>query len=163
MINYVKPHPCGYLGDPGKPCRCLPGQINQYSKRISGPIIDRIDLHIEFSPVTVEKLTGEIKSETSKAVRKRIQRARDIQTKRYKKTKLVCNSDLNTKDIKELIPISSDCVKLLRQAVSSLQLSARTYYRTIKTARTIADLGEEKEISTSHIAEALQYRPKYEN
>lgn len=163
LVAASNPCPCGYLGDPGKPCRCLPGQINQYSKRISGPIIDRIDLHIEFSPVTVEKLTGEIKSETSKAVRKRIQKARDIQTKRYKKTKLVCNNDLNTKDIKELIPISSDSTKLLRQAVSSLQLSARTYYRTIKTARTIADLDGVRDVSVPHIAEALQYRHKDKN
>ncbi len=141
----------------------MPGQIMQYKKRLSGPIVDRIDLHIELPPVQVEKLTGNINSESSDSVRKRVQKARDIQTKRYKKTGTICNSDLNTKDIKELIYLSEDCLKLLRQAVSTMHLSARTYYRTIKVARTIADLSGEKEISVSHIAEALQYRPKEEN
>jgi len=132
----------------------------QYKKRISGPIVDRIDLHIDLPPVKVEKLTGSFKSESSKDVRHRVQKARDIQTRRYKKTKLVCNNDLNSKDIKERIHLSEDCLKLLRQAVSTMSLSARTYYRSIKVARTIADLEEEKEISISYVAEALQYRPK---
>lgn len=163
LIAASNPCYCGFLGDPMKKCRCLPGQILQYKKRISGPIIDRIDLHIDLPPVKVEKLTGKIKAESSKIVKKRVQKARDLQTRRYKKTKLVCNSDLNSKDIKELIPLSAECLQLLRQAVSTMYLSARTYYRTIKVARTIADLSGEKNISVSHIAEALQYRPKEEN
>lgn len=163
LIAASNPCPCGYLGDPKKHCHCLPGQINQYKKRISGPIIDRIDLHIDLPPVQVEKLTGDIKSESSKEVKNRVQKARDAQTKRYKKTKLVCNGDLNAKDIKELIILNDDCLKLLRQAVTTMNLSARSYYRTIKVARTIADLSGEKEIIVSHIAEALQYRPREEN
>lgn len=163
LVAASNPCPCGYLGDPVKKCHCMPGQISQYKKRISGPIVDRIDLHIDLPPVQVEKLTGKIQSESSKAVKRRVQKARDIQTKRYKKTKMVCNSDLNSKDIKELIPLSVDCLQLLRQAVSTMHLSARTYYRTIKVARTIGDLSGEKNILVSHIAEALQYRPKEEN
>lgn len=163
LVAASNPCPCGFLGDPVKKCRCMPGQILQYKKRLSGPIVDRIDLHIELPPVKVDKLTGEIKSESSDSVRKRVQKARDIQTKRYKKTGKTCNSDLNTKEIKELIILSDDCLKLLRQAVSTMHLSARTYYRTIKVARTIADLSGEKEICVTHIAEALQYRPKEEN
>lgn len=163
LVAASNPCPCGFLGDPVKKCRCMPGQIMQYRKRLSGPIVDRIDLHIELPSVQVEKLTGSIKSESSESVKKRVQKARDIQTKRYRKTGKTCNSDLNTKEIKELITLSDDCLKLLRQAVSTLHLSARTYYRTIKVARTIADLSGEKDIVVSHIAEALQYRPKEEN
>jgi len=163
LIAASNPCPCGYLGDPKKHCRCLPGQINQYKKRISGPIIDRIDLHVDLPPVRIEKLTGEGKSESSKEVKKRVQSARNLQTKRYKKTKLVCNGDLNARDIKELIDLSSECLKLLRQAAAAMNLSARSYYRTIKVARTITDLEKEKEIAVSHIAEALQYRPREEN
>lgn len=167
LVAASNPCPCGFFGDPVKKCYCLPGQISQYKKRISGPITDRIDLHIDLPPVRVEKLTGKISGEPSKSVRKRVQKARDIQNKRFRKIKtpgrpgrLVCNSDLSSKDIKELISISSQCLTLLRQAVSAMHLSARTYYRTIKVAQTIADLENEKEISVQHLAEALQYRPK---
>ncbi len=162
LISASNPCPCGYFSDPIRRCRCLPGQISQYQKRLSGPIIDRIDLHIDLPPVKVEKLTGVIQSESSKVVKKRVQKARDLQTRRYKKTKIVCNSDLSSKDIKEMIILSDDCSKLLRQAVTSLHLSARTYFRSIKIARTIADLEGEKNISVSHIGESLQYRPKVE-
>lgn len=160
LIAASNPCPCGYWGDPIKHCRCLPGQIAQYQKKISGPIIDRIDLHINLPPVRVDKLTGDFQSESSKKIKKRVQQARDIQTKRFRKSELVCNSDLNAKNIKEMIKLTPECIKLLRQAVSTLHLSARIYYRTIKIARTIADLAGEKEISISHMAESLQYRPK---
>lgn len=160
LVAASNPCPCGYWGDPVRRCRCLPGQILQYQKRISGPIMERIDLHIDLPPVQAEKLTNELKSETSKMVKKRVQKARNIQTRRYKKTRFVCNNDLGTREIKEMLPVSSECLKLLRQAVTTLHLSARTYYRTIKIARTIADLEGVKDIGPSHIAEALQYRPK---
>lgn len=163
LIGASNPCPCGYFGDLVNRCRCLPGQIMQYRKKISGPILDRIDLHIDVPSVPVEKLSQEAKSESSGLVRKRVQKARDIQTKRLKGTKRVCNNDLTAKDIKEILSLSTDCLALLRQAVSTLHLSARTYYRVIKVARTIADLGSEKNIAPTHIAEALQYRPKDEN
>ncbi len=162
LVAASNPCPCGYMGDPVKKCHCMPGQIMLYKKRVSGPIIDRIDLHIDLPPVAIEKLTGKIQSESSKAVKKRVQKARDLQTRRYRKTKMVCNSDLNSKDIKELISLSTGCLQLLRQAVATMHLSARTYYRMIKVARTIADLENEKIISVHHLAEALQYRPKEE-
>ena len=160
LIAASNPCPCGFLGDPVKHCRCLPGQISRYQKRISGPIMDRIDLHIELPPVPVDKLMDGIKSETSQKVRARVQKARDHQTRRFKKTSLVCNSDMSAKVLKELVPLTSECMNLLRQAVSTLHLSARNYTRVIKVARTIADLIDEKEVKVGHLAEALQYRQK---
>jgi len=160
LVAASNPCPCGYLGDPKKTCRCLPGQISQYKKRISGPIIDRIDMHIDLPPVETEKLIVDSKSESSNEVKKRVQAARNLQTLRYRKTKLACNGDLSVKDIKEFITLDKDCMMILRQAAEIMGLSARSYYRTIKVARTIADLDNEKNIAVSHLAEALQYRPK---
>ncbi len=160
LIAASNPCPCGFLGDPVKNCRCLPGQISQYQKRISGPIMDRIDLHIELPPVPVDKLMDGIKSETSQKVRVRVQKARDHQTRRFTKTNLTCNSDMTAKVLKELVPLTGECMNLLRQAVNTLHLSARNYTRVIKVARTIADLNEEKTVKLEHLAEALQYRQK---
>lgn len=162
LIAASNPCPCGYWGDPHRKCRCLPGQILQYKKRISGPIMDRIDLHIELPPVPIEKLTVVSTAESSKMVRKRVQKARDLQTRRYKGTKAVCNSDLSARATKEYIPLSTECMQLLQKAVATMHLSARSYYRTIKITRTIADLAGEKIVAVSHLAEALQYRPKEE-
>ncbi|MBI3955026.1 ATP-binding protein [Candidatus Gottesmanbacteria bacterium] len=162
LIAASNPCPCGYLGDKVKNCCCLPGQISQYKKRISGPILDRIDLHIDLPPVTAEKLTGNFKSESSKGVRKRVQKARNLQSKRFAKTDFVCNSDMTARFIKEKIFLSPDCLNLLKQAVTAMRFSARTYYRIIKVGRTIADLSGEKEVLNVHIAEALQYRVRDE-
>lgn len=162
LIGASNPCPCGYWGDPVRRCKCLPGQISQYNKRLSGPIMDRIDLHISLPPVQADKLVGISEGESSVKVRQRVQKARDLQTKRFKKTKLVCNGDMNSKITREMVPLSQDCQKLLRQAVTNMHLSARSYFRTIKVARTIADLEGEKEVAASHIGEALQYRPKEE-
>lgn len=165
LVAASNPCPCGYYGDLQKKCRCLPGAIFRYQKRISGPILDRIDLHIELPPVQVEKLTADRQSataENSKMIRKRVQKARDLQTKRFKEGRLACNAEMTTREVRDFCPLSPECLNLMRQAVSQFQLSARSYYRMIKVARTIADLADEKEIKVSHIAEALQYRPKIE-
>lgn len=158
LVAASNPCPCGYYQDPVKKCRCLPGQIANYRKRISGPIMDRIDLHIELSAVEMDKLTSSQKGESSQDIQIRVQKARNLQTKRYTSKKAVCNSDLNSKEVKEFIPLSKDCLQLLQQAVSTLHISARSYYRTIKVAQTIADLGECGKITPTHVAEALQYR-----
>ncbi len=160
LIAASNPCPCGYLGEPKHECKCTPSQIIRYRKRISGPIVDRIDLHVDVPAVDVEKLTGKMKTESSTKVRKRVQKARDRQTKRFQKTDLACNAEMRNRDIKELCLLSRECLRLLRQAEAQLALSARGYYKIIKISRTIADLTAEKEIAPEHIAEALQYRPK---
>ncbi|MFH0864096.1 MAG: YifB family Mg chelatase-like AAA ATPase [Candidatus Gottesmanbacteria bacterium] len=167
LVAASNPCPCGYLGDPVKPCICLPGRVIQYQKRISGPIIDRIDIHLDVPAVKVDKLAvnGEriADSEDSKTIKKRVQKARDIQIKRFKKINIFSNAEMSSKDVKEFCQLSTDCLNLLRQAVVQMNLSARSYYRIIKVARTIADLSGEEKINPSHIAEALQYRPKDQN
>lgn len=162
LVAASNPCPCGYYGSSDKKCRCLPGQIERYRKRVSGPILDRIDLHIEVPAVKVEKLTSDIREKTksSKEIKKEVQKARDFQTKRFRNTKIICNAEMSTRDVKEFCSLSPECQNLLRQAVTTFQLSARSYYRLIKVSRTIADLSGEKEISPAHLAEALQYRPK---
>jgi len=164
LVAASNPCPCGYYGDPVKPCRCLPGQIARYQKRVSGPLIDRIDLHLEVPAVKIEKLTQDvkIKTENSKTIKMRVQRARNIQIKRFRGTKFKNNGEMGAKEVKQFCKLSPECLALLRQAVSQMNLSARAYFRVIKISRTIADLAGEKEIRTNHIAEALQYRPREE-
>jgi hypothetical protein len=166
----VKPHPCGFFGDPKRACRCLPGQIQRYQKRVSGPILDRIDIHVEVPSVETQKLIGKVsskgrsaygrKSTSSKEIQMKVQAARNIQTKRFKGIKLKSNSEMNTKEVKKYCELNEECRTILRSAVGSMNLTARSYFKVIKVARTIADLDGASQISTNHLAEALQYRPK---
>jgi magnesium chelatase family protein len=156
LVAAQNPCPCGYLGDPVKSCICTPNQILKYQKRVSGPLLDRIDLHIEVPRVKYEKLADEKVAEESAKVRARVEKARQIQMKRQKKT----NSELSPRQIKEVCGLDEKSKDLLRAAVNQLNLSARQYTRVLKLARTIADLAGAKNIDSSHIAEALQYRPK---
>jgi len=159
------PCPCGYFGDKTKTCVCAPSLILKYQKKISGPMLDRIDIHLDVPAVKVEKLTNaqKTKNENSLQIRKRVQKARDIQTKRFRDTKISSNSEMINKDIKKYCVLSDDCINLLKLAVSKMQLTARSYQRIIKLSRTIADLENSKDIKPSHIAESLQYRPKVDN
>lgn len=162
LIAACNPCPCGYYGDTKRACTCLPGMIARYQKRISGPILDRIDIHIEVPSVETQKLISKDKgnSENSKLIQKRVQKARDKQLARFKGTGVKSNAEMSTRDVKKYCDISEDVRIILTSAVSTMDLSARSYFKVIKIARTIADLAGEKEISVNHIAEALQYRPK---
>ena len=160
------PCPCGYLGDKDKECKCSTSQILHYQKRVSGPMLDRIDIHLEVPAVKVEHLTSQSKignGESSSVIRKRVQKARNIQTKRFRKRGITTNAEMSNKDIKVFCFLSQDSLSLLRLAVEKMKLSARSYHRTLKLARTIADLEDSLDIKSSHIAEALQYRPRIES
>jgi magnesium chelatase family protein len=164
LLAAQNPCPCGYLGDKTHECSCAPSQILRYKKKVSGPLLDRIDIHVEVPAVKVHKLTEEdTDTEPSVKIRKRVQTARDIQLKRYKGTKIGSNAELTNKTIKAYCPLSEECLNLLRLAVTKMHLSGRSYFRTIKLARTIADLENVDNIAPGHLAEALQYRPKIEN
>lgn len=162
LVAAANPCPCGFLGDEKKSCSCLPGQIIRYQKRLSGPILDRIDLHIEVPAVNVDKLTRQDNNETSADIRRRVQEARNRQLKRFKNLKITCNSEMPPRRIKEFCSLDNECLSLLRQAVSQLNLSARGFHRVVKISRTIADLAGEEKIKVVHLAEALQYRPRLE-
>lgn len=163
LVAAANPCPCGYFGDTKRACTCMPGMIQRYQKRISGPILDRIDIHLEIPSVETQKLiekdTRE-QRETSKEIQKRVQKAREVQLMRFKGTALKSNSEMTTRNVKEFCEINDDVRTILTSAVATMGLTARSYFKVIKIARTIADLAGEKEISISHIAEALQYRPK---
>lgn len=162
LLAASNPCPCGYLGHPKRSCNCLPGNIIRYRKRLSGPLLDRIDLHIDVPPVDVEKLTTTIASESSLEIQKRVIKARKIQLKRFDNYKIKTNAEMSPKEIKKLCKLTKDAANLLKQAIFKLSLSARSYFKIIKVAQTIADLNNIDQIESSYIAEALQYRAKEE-
>lgn len=162
LVAAMNPCPCGYLGDNEKNCICSPSQISNYQKKISGPIIDRIDLHVEVPRIKFEKLSSEAGGESSIAIKDRIQKARFIQKKRFEKAPFITNSEMSSEAVKQFCQVDSQSMGLLRNAVNQMHLSARAYFRILKLARTIADLAGEEKISTPHIAESLQYRARAE-
>lgn len=162
LIAAMNPCPCGYYGDPEKQCTCNQQQINKYQRRVSGPIMDRIDLYVEVPHVKYEKLTDENMEGSSQAIRGKVEKARQIQIERFKDDNIVTNSEMNIPLIKKHCKTDEQGERLLRNAVNNLHMSARGYHRILKLARTIADLAESPNITSQHIAEALQYRPKIE-
>jgi magnesium chelatase family protein len=160
LLAACNPCPCGFLDTPGKNCICLPGQISRYGKKLSGPLIDRIDIHLEVPNLPVEKLTRDTVSEDSKSIRNRVTRARETQRKRFSDAGNLTNSEMSNSQIKKFCKPDEEGLELLKSAISRLNLSARSYYRVLKLARTIADLAESEQILSGHFAEALQYRPK---
>jgi magnesium chelatase family protein len=163
LIAAMNPCPCGYYGDSQKPCTCASAMVTKYQKRISGPLLDRIDIHIEVPRVDYEKLSGDRVGESSAAIRARVQSARDIQNKRFSKngsTDIICNADMRVGEVRQFCKLQDEGQSLMRAAMTQLNLSARAYHRILKLARTIADLAGSEEIQSAHLAEALQYRPK---
>lgn len=162
LVAAQNPCPCGYLGDPTHECRCMTSEILRYQKKISGPMLDRIDIHLDVPAVKTDKIIGDKGNSgpSSKEIRKRVQLARDFQTKRFKKEKIISNSEMNNKLIKKYCELSIESLEILKLAVNKLNLSARSYNKILKVSRTIADLDKSENIKPNHIAEALQYRPK---
>lgn len=159
LITAQNPCPCGYLNDSSKECSCTPLQIIKYQKKISGPLLDRIDMHIEVPRVKFEKLSAaRDQIENSAKVRARVAKARKIQIERFKKSPTLTNSEMTQEELEKFCPLDNNSKNLLRQAVNQLNLSARGYNRILKLSRTIADLAESETIKTEHVAEALQYR-----
>jgi len=159
LVAAMNPCPCGYQTDPKRECRCSPLQIARYRSRISGPLLDRIDLHIEVPAISYEQLASLEKGEPSAAIRERVVRAREIQQKRYEKLPDIhCNANMSSKVLHKTCLLDSDSEQLLRAAMSDMDFSARAYDRILKVARTIADLSAAESIQTEHISEAIQYR-----
>jgi len=155
----MNPCPCGYFTDPNKECTCSPPLIQRYMAKISGPLLDRIDIHIEVPAVKYKELSSENKSETSAEIRKRVIDGRKIQLKRFTGMKnIFCNGDMGTKEIRQFCSLDSAGAELLKMAMTKLGLSARAYDRILKVSRTIADLEQSENILSSHISEAIQYR-----
>jgi magnesium chelatase family protein len=160
LIAAMNPCPCGYFGDPVKECTCSPSIVSRYQKRISGPLLDRIDIHVEVPRVDYEKLTDDRLGEGSEAIRRRIEKARRVQRERFSGSGLTCNADMGPAEVREYCRLDEAGRSLLRAAMKQLALSARAYHRVLKLARTIADLAGSEVIETSHLAEAIQYRPR---
>ena len=160
LIAAMNPCPCGFFGDPVRECRCAPSAVTRYQKRISGPLLDRIDIHLEVPRIDYEQLADRRAGEPSGEVRSRVEAARRVQAARYAGTDLLTNADMGPKEVQKHARLDDSGEHLVRMAVRQLSLSARAYHRVLKLARTIADLASAEQIRSEHVAEALQYRPR---
>jgi magnesium chelatase family protein len=158
LIAAMNPCPYGYFNHPTRKCSCSPNAIQRYLNRVSGPLIDRFDIHIEVPPVEYDELSGKANEESSESIKARVDKARKIQTERYKNSKTNCNARLTDAEFQDYCVITDEAAELLKSAFETMGLSARAYNRILKVARTIADLDESEKIEIAHVAEAVQYR-----
>ncbi len=158
LVAAMNPCPCGYFSDPNHECTCTDTRIHRYRSKVSGPLMDRIDIHVEVPAVRYKDLASQDEAETSAAIRNRVNRARAIQSERLRRTKIYCNAQMNNRQIKKYCPIDQDSHGLLEMAIDKLGLSARAFNRILKIARTIADLEQTPDITPHHVSEAIQYR-----
>ena len=165
LVAAMNPCPCGYYGDAQKACTCSQGAILTYQKRISGPLLDRIDIHVSVPRVDYDKLSDQRYGESSSVIQARVEAAREIQRQRFHEGGLtqagiLCNADMRTADLRQYCALDEACQNLMKAAMTQMHLSARAYHRILKLARTIADLDKSVDIRNTHLAEALQYRPQ---
>lgn len=161
LVMAQNPCPCGYYGDPVKACTCTPNMIARYQSRLSGPLLDRIDIYVDVPRVEYDKLMGDRQGESSASVRERVEAARERQRRRFGDTPgLFANSDMRVGEIQKFCALTPEARQLLELSVRRMQLSARAYHRVLKLSRTIADLSGSEHIEVQHVAEAIQYRPQ---
>jgi len=163
LIGAMNPCPCGYYGDPVKACTCSSSMITRYQKRLSGPLLDRIDIHVDVPRVDYDKLRSQELGESSERVRERVEAARQIQRLRFEKDENVHqNADMGVAEVRKYCKLDDESESLMKNAMNQMQLTARAYHRILKLARTISDLAGEENIQSSTLAEALQYRARTE-
>ena len=158
LVAAMNPCLCGYFGHPKRPCTCSQSTVSKYLSRVSGPLLDRLDIHIEVPPVEFEELSSNDQAETSASIKKRVNKAREIQNMRYKDTNISCNARIPSSILHEICKMDDSALSLLKMAFDKMSLSARAYDRVLKVSRTIADLDSSEVIKAIHIAEAVQYR-----
>lgn len=154
----MNPCKCGHFNDPKSSCRCSTTQIHSYRSKISGPLLDRIDIHIEVPAARYQEISGNLPTEASAQIKERVNKARSVQRKRFKDEVIICNAQMSHKQVRRFCALGKEESELLKMAMAELNFSARAYDKILKVARTIADMEETEQIEATHVSEAIQYR-----
>ena len=158
LVAAMNPCPCGYSTDPRRECRCTPGQIQKYMAKISGPLLDRIDLHVEVPALSYNELISPKSSEASSEVSLRVAKVREMQQQRFALETILCNAEMNPRHVKSYCKVDEEGHRILKMAITDLGMSARAFDRILKVSRTIADLDQSQQIKSHHVSEVIQYR-----